>query len=73
MNQAFFTMNIDNKTVLEPEKANLELLLNEIKKEMIARNYTRTDNPELKINIGIVVTEEAQTRETTIGKVKRLL
>lgn len=69
----FYKMNIDNGTTLEPEKANLELLLNEINSKMKARNYKRTENPDLMINIGIVVTEEVQTRETSLSDAPRYM
>ena len=62
----FYKLDIDNQSPLEPEKANLELLLQEIGDKMEANNYRRTKNPDLLINIGIVITEEEQTRETDL-------
>ena len=69
----FYTMNIDNQTSLEPEKKNLDLLLNEIRNEMEAKNYTKAENPDLMINVGIVITEEVQTRETNINDAPRYM
>jgi hypothetical protein len=63
----FYMMNVENETVLEPEKANLELLLQEIRNQMEVRNYKRAEDPGLMINIGIVISEDVQTRETTFS------
>lgn len=62
----FVDMNVNNQTDLEPEQENLRILLDEITKAMEARNYKRAANPDLLINLGIVITEEVQTRETDI-------
>jgi len=49
-------------------RANLEHIKASITKELEARGIKRsTSNPELTVNIGIVVTEEIQTRETSFA------
>ncbi len=62
----FMEVNIDNQTDLEPYQPNLDLLKASITKELEARGYTQSTNPDLLVNIGIVITEEEATRETNI-------
>ena len=51
----------------EPQKAGLNLLMLEIIKQMNARGYEKvSENPDLLINIGLVLEEGVQTRETSI-------
>ncbi|GAB3819111.1 DUF4136 domain-containing protein [Pontibacter rugosus] len=52
---------------LEPYATQLDFLKQEISQQLQQRGLTRnTTNPDLKINLGIVVSEEVQTRETNI-------
>jgi len=47
---------------------NLKLLKEAIAKEMNAKGVSLSgDNPDLLVNIGVVVSEEIQTRETSFG------
>ena len=49
-------------------KTNLELLKNAIIKQMEAKGVTRTQSsPDLILNIGVVVDQKVQTRETSFG------
>ena len=64
----FYKLDIENNTALEPQKENLELLLTEVRDAMEARGLKRSENPELMINIGIVINEEVQTRQTSIDE-----
>src|SRR5687768_9005719 len=52
---------------IEPQyQNNLKLLQEEITKQLGQRGLTLTaDSPDLLVNIGIVVTEKVQTRETS--------
>ncbi|GHA54829.1 hypothetical protein GCM10007389_02700 [Pontibacter akesuensis] len=52
---------------LEPYGPQLAFLKQEITQQLQQRGLTRTSsNPDLKINLGIVVAEKVQTRETNI-------
>ena len=63
----FSEMHIDNQTALEPQKENLEKLMNAIDRELKSRGLKRDkDNHELRVNIGISMEEVATTRETSI-------
>jgi PBP1b-binding outer membrane lipoprotein LpoB len=49
-------------------KTNLGLLKNSITKQFMAKGITSTaDNPDLMVNIGITITQEVQTRETSFS------
>jgi hypothetical protein len=43
---------------------NLQLLKQAVSTEMKSRGYEESANPELKINMGVVIVEKTQTRET---------
>jgi hypothetical protein len=62
----FQAVDIDNQTDLVPYQPHLELLQSEISRELEARGLRRSSSPDLLVNIGIVLTEEEATRETTI-------
>ncbi len=62
----FQAVDIDNQTDLVPYQPHLELLQSEISRELEARGLRQSPSPDLLVNIGIVLTEEEATRETTI-------
>jgi hypothetical protein len=48
----------------EPKKEGLNLFIEEINNQMISRGYEKVkENPDLIINIGLVITKETQTRQ----------
>jgi len=63
---AFQALDIDNQTDLEPYQPHLDLLRSEVSRELEIRGLRKSDTPDLLVNIGIVLTEEEATRETTI-------
>jgi len=51
---------------------NVGLLKNEIEKQLALKGFRRSDTePDLRVNIGIVVKEKIQTRETTLRDAPR--
>jgi hypothetical protein len=51
---------------------NVGLLKNEIEKQLALKGFRRSDaEPDLRVNIGIVVEEKIQTRETTLRDAPR--
>ncbi len=61
-----FGLDINNVPEFEPKKESLNFLVEEINKQMIARGYEKvSDNPDLILNIGIVITQEEKTAETS--------
>lgn len=63
----FYKIDVENRTRLEPREEGLELLKSDIREEMEKRGYVYDEsNPDLRINLGIVMEEEVQTRETDI-------
>ncbi|TPE42813.1 DUF4136 domain-containing protein [Pontibacter mangrovi] len=62
----FFDLETSGDT-LQQYIGQLDFLKQEIAKQLEQRGLQRTDqNPDLKINLGIVVAEEVQTRQTNI-------
>jgi len=62
-----YELDVKNIPEFEPKKSGLSLLIIEIHKQMNARGYKKVkENPDLIINIGIAITKEVQTRETTL-------
>ncbi len=57
---------IDTSGLINQENyfKNLELLKLAVSTEMKSRGYEESANPDLKINMGVVVIEKTQTRET---------
>jgi hypothetical protein len=57
---------IDTSGLVNPENylKNLEVLKEAVRTQLTSRGYTESSNPDLKINMGLVVIEKAQTRET---------
>ena len=64
---SFLDVNVDG-THNESFKLSVDFLKEEISKQMVSRNLTEDpSNPELLINLGIVVEEKEQTRETSLA------
>lgn len=62
-----YSLDVKNIPEFEPKKTGLNMLLEEIHKQMVARGYEKVnENPELLINLGVTITAEVQTRETDI-------
>lgn len=62
-----YSLDVKDIPEFKTKKTGLDFLIGEIHKQMVARGYEKVkDNPELIINLGVVLTEEAQTRETDI-------
>lgn len=63
---SFFEVITEGNAIGPNAEANLKLLKEAIAKEMSAKGLTLMgDNPDLLVNIGIVVAEQVQTRETS--------
>lgn len=62
-----YSLDVKSYPEFEPNKEGLNLLITEINKQMEMRGYTKVkENPDLLINIGVVISKEQQTRETDI-------
>jgi len=66
--ETFDFLKVDARGELSPAYLDrVELIKNEIAAHLVQRGLTQTENtPDLLLNIGIVVEEKEQTRETTI-------
>lgn len=63
---SFYEVNSGGDALGPNYQDNLKLLKEAITKEMNAKGVTLSgDNPDLFVNIGVVVSEEVQTRETS--------
>lgn len=61
----FFQVDAKGDAIGPNYNTNLELLKKAIAKQMEAKGLSQTsENPELMVNIGIVISEEVQTRQT---------
>ncbi len=62
-----YSLDVKDIPKFKTKKTGLDLLIGEIHKQMVARGYEKVkENAELIINLGVVISEEAQTRETDI-------
>ncbi len=65
---SFYEVNTGGDAIGPNHQENLKLIKEAIVKEMGVKGVTLTgDNPDLLVNIGIVVTSEVQTRETSFA------
>ena len=75
--KTFKIVKLDIKTVpeFEPRQEGISQLMQEISNKMVERGFESTDSDEadLLINLGVTVTEEAQTRETNIRDAPRYI
>jgi len=70
----FYELDASGDTVAANFSTNAELLKSEIEKQLVLKGLTRsTAEPDLRINIGVVVQEKIQTRETTIREAPRYM
>ena len=66
--KSFDFLEIDNTN---PENPNFEkaiaLLMKDVEEEMVKRGLQKSSNPDLKVNLGLVVEEKVQTRTTSLA------
>lgn len=66
--KSFGFMDIENTNPSNPEfEKAIDLLKQEVAEGMEARGLSKSENPELKINLGLVVEEKVQTRTTSLA------
>jgi hypothetical protein len=69
-----YGLNVTTIPEFEPKKESLNFLIAEIGKQMTARGYQKVkDNPDLILNIGVVVSAEQKTRQTDIRDAPRYM
>ena len=65
----FFKTDASGNALSEHAKENLELLKTAIARELQAKGVSQSStDPDLLVNIGVVVLEKVQTRETRLGE-----
>jgi len=65
----FFKVDASGDALSDHSKENLELLKAAITKELQSKGVTQSStDPDLLVNIGVVVLEKVQTRETRLGE-----
>jgi hypothetical protein len=64
--KTFAFYDIDTAGLINPDYyiTNMEAIKSAVRKQMTALGFAESANPDLKVNMGIVVEEKAQTRET---------
>ncbi len=72
--QTFDFMEFDVQVLVDVERRpeNVDYLKAAIQRELEAKGLTLSDNPDLLVNIGVVVKEEVQTRETSVREMQYL-
>ncbi|NNL02831.1 MAG: DUF4136 domain-containing protein [Eudoraea sp.] len=69
-----YGLNVTTIPEFEPKKESINFLIEEIGKQMAARRYQKVkENPDLILNIGIVITAEQKTRQTDIRDAPRYM
>jgi len=69
-----YGLNVTTIPEFEPKKESINFLIAEIGKQMTARGYQKVkENPDLILNIGIVITAEQKTRQTDIRDAPRYI
>ena len=63
----FFEVDASGDGIGSDYSANLELLKKAITKQFTAKGLTPADTPDVLVNIGIVVSQDVQTRETSFA------
>ncbi|MCE2613255.1 DUF4136 domain-containing protein [Flavobacteriaceae bacterium D16] len=62
-----YSLDVKSYPEFKPNEEGLNLLISEINKQMEIRGYQKVNaDPDLLINIGVVISKEQQTRETDI-------
>lgn len=65
---SFYEVNTGGDAIGPNAQENLKLIKEAIVRELGARGLSQSaDNPDMLVNIGVVVTEETQTRETSFA------
>lgn len=65
---SFYEVSTGGDALGPNQQENLKVIKEAIVRELNARGLSQTgDNPDLLVNIGVVVTEETQTRETSFA------
>jgi hypothetical protein len=65
----FYKIDASGDALSANAKQNLELIKTAITKELLAKGITQSStDPDLLVNIGVVVLEKVQTRETKLGE-----
>ncbi|MGY2132134.1 DUF4136 domain-containing protein [Hymenobacter sp. HD11105] len=62
----FMDVNARNEAEFKGPGTGIETLKQAIGREMTRRGYQQSDNPDLLVNIGVVIKDKSQTRQTTI-------
>ena len=60
----FYEIEFQSYDSLPYNKDNMDFLLNEIRKQMLDKGYAISEDPDLYLNVGVVVKLYEQTRET---------
>lgn len=69
-----YGLNVTTIPEFEPKKESINFLIKEIDKQMVDRGHQKVkENPELILNIGIVITAEQKTRQTDIRDAPRYM
>ncbi|MGB5172046.1 DUF4136 domain-containing protein [Eudoraea sp.] len=74
--KTFKVLGLDIKSVpeFEPQKESLNFLIEEVAKQMETRGYEKvSENPDLILNLGVVITQEQKTAETSIRDAPRYM
>jgi hypothetical protein len=61
----FYRLDADT-VVLSVYAKRIEWIKDEISKQLAAKGLTKSDNPDLYVNIGIIIEEKVQTRDANI-------
>ncbi|QIL75237.1 DUF4136 domain-containing protein [Hymenobacter sp. HDW8] len=62
----FMDVNARNEAAFEGPGTGIETLKQAVSREMTRRGYQQSDSPDLLVNIGVVIKDKTQTRQTTI-------
>lgn len=60
----FYEVEYQRYDSLPYNKESMDFLLNEIKKQMLNKGFALSEKPDLFLNVGVVVKQQPQTRET---------
>ena len=73
--QTYNFLEFDSQVLVDIERRpeNVDYLKAAISRELEARGLAQADDPDLHVNIGVVVKEEVQTRETNVREDMRYL
>ena len=69
-----YGLNVTTIPEFEPKKESINFLIEEIDKQMVSRGHQKVkENPDLILNLGIVITAEQKTRQTDIRDAPRYI